>query len=118
MSKWSTESKLKDLIEGEPRREFEFNQADIELLGQIEVHEKNTLEFFNIFGEWNRFYSIYKLGPIFIYEPHMDDKDRLWFNLNNGVMSLTVHKLINEKIEILKYHLQDGTTIISESKIR
>ncbi len=118
MIKSTTESKFKDLIDGEPRREFEFNHADIKLLGHIEVHEQSTLEFFNIYGEWDRFYSIYKLGPMYIHEPHMDDKDRLWFNLDAGVMSITVHKLKSEKIEILKYQLQDGTTIISESKIR
>lgn len=118
MNESEIEAKLKDLIEGEPRREFEFKQIEIELLGQIKVHEQNRLEFFNMYGEWDRFYSVYKLGTLYIYEPHMADKDRLWSNLETSITSITVQKLIDEKIEIVKYKLGDGRIIISESKIR
>jgi len=111
------ENKIKDLLEGTANRSFAFSGIEIQELGGIKVHEKNTLEFFNIYGEWSRYYSIYILGTIFFYEPHMDDRDRLWYNLKSGIISIAMKKRRDNKVEILEYKLYSGVIKISESKI-
>lgn len=105
--------KIKKFIDNPDIRTIKFNCNEIKMLNGINVYEKNNLVFFNIYGDYDRFYSVYKLDEIYFYEPHMNDEDRLWYNLHLGVESLNLKKLKGGKIEVVDYKLKNGVLKIT-----